>query len=82
MPSFHASFSPPPPTFVFTRHVPLHPSAIEQTKHLCGYVLKLAKYDQNYDIRDKARLVTAVLYTKVGGGGGMKRGAIGKGSEV
>lgn len=27
----------------------------EQTSLLCQYICNLAKYDQNYDIRDKAR---------------------------
>ena len=29
----------------------------EQTNELCKYVFTLAKYDQNYDIRDRARLL-------------------------
>lgn len=29
----------------------------EQTKLLCQYVFNLARYDQNYDIRDRARLL-------------------------
>ncbi|CAH0562703.1 unnamed protein product [Brassicogethes aeneus] len=29
----------------------------EQTELLCQYILNLARYDQNYDIRDKARLL-------------------------
>lgn len=29
----------------------------EQTSLLCQYVFNMAKYDQNYDIRDKARLI-------------------------
>ncbi|XP_060537052.1 AP-3 complex subunit beta-2 [Cylas formicarius] len=29
----------------------------EQTSLLCQYIFNLAKYDQNYDIRDKARLL-------------------------
>ncbi|KAL1492701.1 hypothetical protein ABEB36_010917 [Hypothenemus hampei] len=29
----------------------------EQTSLLCQYILNLARYDQNYDIRDKARLL-------------------------
>eukprot|EP00049_Salpingoeca_infusionum_P018335 m.356755 g.356755 ORF g.356755 m.356755 type:complete len:885 (-) comp17622_c0_seq1:169-2823(-) len=36
----------------------------KQTKLLCNYVLSLAKYDQNYDIRDRARMVRVVLFTK------------------
>ena len=33
-----------------------------QTKLLCQYVLQLAKYDQNYDVRDRARFVKALLF--------------------
>lgn len=29
----------------------------EQTALLCQYIFNLARYDQNYDIRDKARLL-------------------------
>lgn len=29
----------------------------KQTKLLCQYVLNLAKYDQNYDIRDRSRFM-------------------------
>lgn len=29
----------------------------EQTSLLCQYIFNLARYDQNYDIRDKARLL-------------------------
>lgn len=36
----------------------------KQTKLLTQYVLNLAKYDQNYDIRDRARFIRAVLLTK------------------
>ena len=35
---------------------------IFQTKLLCQYVLQLAKYDQNYDVRDRARFVRALLF--------------------
>lgn len=40
-------------------------SQYNQTKHLTAYVLNLAKYDQNYDLRDRARLVRCLLLTKV-----------------
>ncbi len=33
----------------------------KQTKLLCQYVLNLAKYDQNYDIRDRARLIRQLV---------------------
>ncbi|XP_065225046.1 AP-3 complex subunit beta-1 [Planococcus citri] len=33
-----------------------------QTKLLCQYVLTLARYDQNYDIRDRSRLLRQVLF--------------------
>ena len=36
-----------------------------QTKTLALYVLSLAKYVTNYDIRDHARLVRAVITDKV-----------------
>lgn len=29
----------------------------EQTKKICQYIFQLAKYDQNYDIRDRARFL-------------------------
>ena len=34
---------------------------LKQTKLLCQYVLSLAKYDQNYDIRDRARFLRALV---------------------
>ena len=33
----------------------------KQTKLLCQYVLSLAKYDQNYDIRDRARFLRQLV---------------------
>ena len=33
----------------------------KQTKVLCQYVLNLAKYDQNYDIRDRARFLRQLV---------------------
>jgi AP-3 complex subunit beta len=36
----------------------------KHTKLLTTYVLNLAKYDQNYDIRDRARMIRALLFTK------------------
>jgi AP-3 complex subunit beta len=33
-----------------------------QTKEMFKYVLELAKYDLNYDIRDKARLMRGILF--------------------
>ncbi len=36
----------------------------KQTKHLLNYVLNLAKYDLNYDLRDRARLIRGLLLTK------------------
>uniref|UniRef100_A0A0C9RZA1 AP-3 complex subunit beta n=1 Tax=Fopius arisanus TaxID=64838 RepID=A0A0C9RZA1_9HYME len=33
----------------------------EQTKLFCHYVFQLAKYDQNYDIRDRARFLRAFI---------------------
>ncbi|XP_031565931.1 AP-3 complex subunit beta-2-like [Actinia tenebrosa] len=33
----------------------------KQTKTLCHYVLNLAKYDQNYDVRDRARFIRQLI---------------------
>jgi len=33
----------------------------KQTQLLCQYVFNLAKYDQSYDIRDRARLLRALI---------------------
>ena len=33
----------------------------KQTKLLCQYVFNLAKYDQNYDIRDRTRLLRQLV---------------------
>lgn len=44
-----------------------HPSSMSsssfphQTKLLTQYVLNLAKYDQNYDIRDRARFIRQLI---------------------
>lgn len=41
-------------------------SNARQSKQLCQYVLNLAKYDQNYDVRDRARFLRQlVLPTEV-----------------
>jgi AP-3 complex subunit beta len=37
--------------------VKLYITNSEQTSLLCHYIFNLARYDQNYDIRDKARLL-------------------------
>ena len=37
--------------------VKLYITNSEQTSLLCQYIFNLARYDQNYDIRDKARLL-------------------------
>lgn len=37
--------------------VKLYITNSEQTALLCQYIFNLARYDQNYDIRDKARLL-------------------------
>ena len=34
----------------------------EQTKKFCQYVFQLAKYDQNYDIRDRARFLRYFIF--------------------
>lgn len=33
----------------------------KQTKLLCQYVFNLAKYDQNYDIRDRSRFLRQLI---------------------
>lgn len=40
----------------------------KQTKLLCQYVLNLAKYDQSYDIRDRARFLRQLLIPSDTGG--------------
>ena len=44
----------------------------KQTKLLCQYVFNLAKYDQNYDIRDRTRLLRQLVLP------GDKAGALSK----
>jgi AP-3 complex subunit beta len=34
----------------------------KQTTLLCQYVFNLAKYDQNYDIRDRARFLRQLVF--------------------
>ncbi|XP_076039597.1 adaptor related protein complex 3 subunit ruby isoform X2 [Oratosquilla oratoria] len=38
----------------------------KQTKLLCQYIYNLAKYDVNYDIRDRARLMRALVFPPQG----------------
>ena len=38
----------------------------EQTKLFCQYVFQLAKYDQNYDIRDRARFLRHFIFDDEG----------------
>ncbi|XP_015112267.1 AP-3 complex subunit beta-2-like, partial [Diachasma alloeum] len=38
----------------------------EQTKLFCQYVFQLAKYDQNYDIRDRARFLRSFIFEENG----------------
>lgn len=38
----------------------------EQTKLFCQYVFQLAKYDQNYDIRDRARFLRSFIFEDEG----------------
>lgn len=40
----------------------------KQTKLLCQYVLNLAKYDQSYDVRDRARFLRQLLIPSDAGG--------------
>lgn len=44
------------------------PPLIPQTKLLTQYVLSLAKYDQNYDIRDRARFTRQLIVPSEQGG--------------
>lgn len=41
---------------------------LSQTKLLTQYVLNLAKYDQNYDIRDRARFIRQLIVPTEKGG--------------
>ena len=41
---------------------------VSQTKLLTQYVLSLAKYDQNYDIRDRARFTRQLIVPSEQGG--------------
>ncbi|XP_046484470.1 AP-3 complex subunit beta-2 isoform X1 [Neodiprion pinetum] len=47
--------------------VKLYLSNPNQTKLLCQYVFQLAKYDQNYDIRDRARFLRHFIFNQDGG---------------
>jgi len=38
----------------------------KQTRLLCQYVFNLAKYDQNYDIRDRARFLRQLIMPSAG----------------
>jgi len=38
----------------------------KQTKLLCQYVFSLARYDQNYDIRDRARFLRQFIFPSAG----------------
>ena len=38
----------------------------KQSKPLCQYVLSMAKYDQNYDIRDRARFLRQLVLPNEG----------------
>lgn len=40
----------------------LYLSNPEQTEKLFVYILNLAKYDTNYDVRDKARVIKNLLF--------------------
>lgn len=48
--------------------VKLYLSNPNQTKLLCQYVFQLAKYDQNYDIRDRARFLKHFIFNHDGTG--------------
>lgn len=47
---------------------PCSPSLVPKTKLLTQYVLSLAKYDQNYDIRDRARFTRQLIVPSEQGG--------------
>lgn len=38
----------------------------KQTRLLCQYVFSLARYDQNYDIRDRARFLRQFIFPSAG----------------
>ena len=42
--------------------IPKHFLYFLQTQQLCQYVLNLAKYDQSYDIRDRARFLRPIVF--------------------
>ncbi len=47
----------------------------KQTKLLCQYVFNLAKYDQNYDIRDRARFLRSLILPGEGKAGALAKHA-------
>uniref|UniRef100_A0A8D8PUZ3 AP-3 complex subunit beta n=1 Tax=Cacopsylla melanoneura TaxID=428564 RepID=A0A8D8PUZ3_9HEMI len=47
---------------VINLSVKLYLTNPEQTTLLCQYVLSLARYDQNYDVRDRARTLRQLLF--------------------
>ena len=55
-----------------------------QTSLLFKYVMDLCKYDVNYDIRDRARLLRALFFKKkdTGGGGGGGQAQAGSGGQA
>lgn len=46
--------------------VKLYITNAEQTELLCQYIFNLARYDQNYDIRDRARVLRQFINGKEG----------------
>lgn len=48
--------------------VKLYLNNTEQTQKICQYVFQLAKYDQNYDIRDRARFLRYFIFEDEGNG--------------
>lgn len=48
---------------------------LSQTKLLAQYVLQLAKYDQNYDIRDRARFIRHLIMPSSENGGVLQKHA-------
>lgn len=51
---------------ILTLATKLYLSNPKQTRLLCQYVYNLAKYDTNYDIRDRARLTRALVFPPQG----------------
>lgn len=51
---------------ILTLATKLYLTNLKQTRLLCQYVYNMAKYDTNYDIRDRARLTRALVFPPQG----------------